>query len=84
MRALARAFHLALNCLSLVDEQAIDQLEQLPIITKLDLQPSQDEDQRAIKQTRTAKEPGCDGIPAEINRHGGIHLAKELSKLTRP
>ena len=70
-----------LNCPSLVDEQAIDQLEQLPIITELDLQPSLDEVQRAIKQTRTGKAPGCDGIPAEIYRHGGIHLAKELSKL---
>ena len=70
-----------LNCPSLVDEQAIDQMVQLPIITELDLQPSLDEVQRAIKQTRTGKAPGCDGIPAEIYRHGGTHLAKELSKL---
>ena len=35
---------------------------------------------QVIKQTRTIKAPGVDGIPA-VYRHGGIQIAKHLLKL---
>lgn len=74
-------FHELLNCPSSVDESAIEQLEQLPIMHELDIEPCLDEVQQAIKQTRTGKAPGVDGIPAEVYRHGGIQIAKQLLKL---
>ena len=43
---------------------------------------TEDEGVKAIKSTRGGKAPGQDGIPAELWRHGGIQLRKELVKLS--
>ena len=43
--------------------------------------PTLEEVQGAIKQLKNNKSPGCDGIPAELIKYGGIALAREIYRL---
>ncbi|PFX31654.1 Transposon TX1 uncharacterized 149 kDa protein [Stylophora pistillata] len=64
-------FSILLNRSSTVSNEALDQIPQRPTIDSLDLPPSMEEVQKAIKQTSSGKAPGKDGIPAEIYKAAG-------------
>ena len=65
-----------LNRDSVVDESALDLIEQLPVKVLLDNAPDQLEVNKAIAQMNNGKAPGMDGIPAEVLKYGGDRLKK--------
>ena len=64
-------FSTLLNRPSSVDSSALEQISQKPTVESLDLPPTMEEIQKAIKQTSSGKAPGMDGIPAEIFKAAG-------------
>ncbi len=59
-------FSQLLNRPSSVDQSALDQIPQNRTIEQLDVPPSIEEVQKAIKQMSAGKAPGKDGIPTEV------------------
>lgn len=64
-------FSTLLNRPSSVSPEALDLIPQKPVIDSLDLPPTLDEVEKAIKQTSSGKAPGMDGIPAEVYKAVG-------------
>ena len=64
-----------LNCVNPTDPTLVDLIPQLPIIPQLDHPPAFYEVEVAIKGLKNNKSAGPDGIPAEVFKHGGLHLA---------
>jgi len=48
------------------DDSVLDSIEQLPELTSLDSQPTLQEVERALKDMKSGKAPGSDGIPPEL------------------
>ena len=65
-------FNQLLNKVSSVEEQAISDIRQRPIILALDGCPTVAETQKAIDQLQTGKATGADGIPPEIDKMTGL------------
>ena len=65
-------FSIFLNRSFTVSNEALDQITQRPTIDNLDLPPSMEEVQKAIKQTISGKAPGKDGIPSETYKAAGL------------
>ena len=63
-----------------VHETAINQIPQQPELVELDSPPTFEETTKAIKQLKSRKAAGGDGIPAEVWKHGGIVLHRNLHK----
>ena len=74
-------FSQLLNRPSCVDEQALLNMPQRPLIPALDEGPTIEETVKAINQLQTGKAPGPDGIPSEIYKMGGQALAEQLTRL---
>ena len=74
-------FSQLLNRPSQIDQQAIQDMPQRPILTTLDDPPTLAETQKAIKQLQAGKAPGPDGIPPEIFKEGGVTIAIKLTEL---
>ncbi|KAI8516990.1 hypothetical protein Bbelb_055710 [Branchiostoma belcheri] len=74
-------FSQLLNRPSNIDQQAIQDMPQRPLMTFLDDPPSQEEIQKAIKQLQGGKAPGPDGIPPEILKVGGEVVTARLTEL---
>ena len=64
-------FSSLLNRPSSVDQNALGQIPQNPIMTELDEPPTLDEFQKAIQQTSSDRASGKDSIPAEIYKAAG-------------
>ena len=64
-------FSQLLNKSSGVEDQAIQDTPQRPLIHTLDGPPTKAETVKAIEQLQTGKAPGPDGIPSEIFKVGG-------------
>ena len=64
-----------------VSEEALNSISNLPVLTKLDEQPSAEELSKAIDALAPGKAPGKDGIPAEILQCGKPALIKPLHHL---
>ena len=79
----AEHFKGVLNQPSDVDWSVLHSIEQQAVKCELDQTPALSEVLKAIKKLTINKAPGSDGIPGEIFRHGGINLAKKLTKLIR-
>lgn len=74
-------FEDVLNRVSVISDEAINQLPQSPIHDCLDNQPCLEETTLAIKQLSTGKAAGPDGIPAEVLKNGGEVIASHLTEL---
>ena len=74
-------FSQLLNRPSSVDEEALNNLPQRPVILALDESPTREESLKAISQLQTGKAPGPDGIPPEIYKMGGTALVDQLTSL---
>ena len=73
-------FNQLLNKVSNVEEQAISNIRQRPIILALDGCPTVAETQKKIiNQLQIGKVPGADGIPPEIYKMGGLALVEHLT-----
>ena len=74
-------FNQLLNRASQIDQQAIQDMPQRPVLAALDDPPTLAETQQAIKQLQMGKAPGPDGIPPEIFKEGGEAIAIKLTGL---
>ena len=74
-------FNTLLNRPSNISEEVIEDTPQLPVLEKLDSEPSCAEVAKAMKQLSSGKAPGQDGIPSEIYKCGGAHMITKLTKL---
>ena len=63
-------FSQLLNRLSTIDEWALQDLPQQPLISTLDKRPTRKETLKAISQLQIGKAPGPDRIPPEIYKAG--------------
>ncbi|XP_023815252.1 uncharacterized protein LOC111948070 [Oryzias latipes] len=64
-----------------VGVSAILRIPQQPLKEELDEAPSMDETLKAIKQLKSGKAAGVDGIPPELWKHGGPALHSKLHEL---
>ena len=74
-------FSTLLNRTSEVTDEALESIQQRPMITELDAPPNTAEADAAIKQLQTGKAPGPDGIPAEVFKAGGETLITHLTRM---
>ena len=74
----AEHFQGVLNQDSDFDMSVLDDFTPYAIDPDLDNIPTLEEVLESIKQLSTGKAPGADGIPAEIYKHGGEAVAKQL------
>ena len=74
-------FSTLLNRTSEVTNEALESIQQRPMILELDAPPNAAEADAAIKQLQTGKAPGPDGIPAEVFKAGGETLVTHLTKM---
>jgi exonuclease III len=79
----AEHFDKVLNCQSSVSSEALDDIEQLPLLESLSNTPSLDEVTKAVKQMSSGKAAGPDGIPSEVYKHGGQKAVRKLTSLFR-
>ena len=79
----AEHFQSVLNCPSSVSQEALDDIEQWPVLKSLSLTPSLAEVSKATRQMSSGKAAGPDGIPAEVFKHGGMKLNRKLTSLLR-
>uniref|UniRef100_A0A8C7Z6H7 Reverse transcriptase domain-containing protein n=1 Tax=Oryzias sinensis TaxID=183150 RepID=A0A8C7Z6H7_9TELE len=77
----AEHFDSILNRPSTINDEAIDRLPQVEVDDSLDIQPTLEEVQLAIKQLSSGKAPGADAIPAEVFKEGGVALSGKLLQL---
>ena len=64
-------FSTLLNLTSEVTDEALESIQQRPMIPELDAPPNAAETDAAITQLQTGKAPGPAGIPAEVFKAGG-------------
>ena len=62
-------------------DEALESIQQRPMIPELDAPPNAAETDAAIKQLQTGKAPGPDGIPAEVFKAGGETLITHLTRM---
>ena len=74
-------FSQLLNRTSNVDDQALRDIPQRPMIHALNEIPTREETVKAISQLQSGKAPGPDGIPPEIYKWGGETLIDRLTSL---
>ena len=74
-------FQKLLNVPGDIDQEALDNIPQRVIKTKLDKIPTMEEMARAIAGLKDDKAPGGDGIPAEVWKHAGDNLFSRLHQL---
>ena len=74
-------FSTLLNRTSEVTDEALESIQQRPMITELDAPPNAAEADAAIKQLQTGKAPGPDGTPAEVFKAGGETLITHLTRM---
>ena len=74
-------FSTLLNRTSEVTDEALESIQQRPMITELDAPPNAAEADAAIKQLQTGKAPGPDGIPAEVFKVSGETLITHLTRM---
>ena len=77
----AEHFQGVLNSPSVINDEAISRLPQLPINTSLDDPPTLLETQTDIKLLSCGKAPGSDSIPAEVYKTGGLSLDEKTRNL---
>ena len=77
----AEHFNTLLNKQSVVSNEALHDIPQLPTLVQLDHPPTCAEVTKAIKQQSSGKAPGPDGIPPEVYKCGGAHMASVMTKL---
>ncbi len=71
-------FYTLFNASRSVQEPAIDRILQQPVITELDVAPSLQETEEAIKQLKSGKAARVDTIPPEVWKNGGPALHTKL------
>ena len=77
----AEHFRLLLNQLNPTDLSALDELPTLPPVPDLDVIPSRQEVEAAVKTLKNKKAPGEDALPSEIFKYGGPTLLGKLTDL---
>ncbi|KAI8519266.1 hypothetical protein Bbelb_025230 [Branchiostoma belcheri] len=66
---------------SAVSQDALDSIDDLPVIAELDAEPTMEESSKAIDSMPSWKAPGEDNIPAEVIKCGKPVLLKPLHDL---
>ena len=67
-----------LNRPSEINDQILESIQQCPIRNELDEFPTKRQIEQAIASITNNKSAGLDGIPAEVNKHGGDTLIANL------
>ena len=79
----AEHFDTVLNRPSVINDEAINRLPQIPTKEALDIMPTTEELPKAISQLSSGKAPGSDSIPAEIYKNCGPALVLWFLQLLR-
>ena len=74
----AEHFNSVLNRPSVINDEAIDMLPQVPVEEKMDPIPTLEEIQKAVHLLSSGKAPGSDSIPAEVYKEGSMALTEKL------
>ena len=83
LKSWAEHFDSVLNRPSVINDEAINRLPQIPTNEALDIMPTREELLKAISQLSSGKAPGSDSIPAEIYKNGGPALVLQILQLFR-
>ncbi|KAI8501811.1 hypothetical protein Bbelb_202230 [Branchiostoma belcheri] len=76
----AEHFCNVLNRPSVMNDEAINDMPQVPVNITLDELPTEQEVQQAIQLLSNGKAPGSDAIPAEVYKAGGTVLTQKLTE----
>ena len=66
-----------------MSQEALDDIEQWPVLESLSLTPSLAEVSKATRQMSSGKAAGPDGIPAEVFKYGSMKFNRKLTSLLR-
>ena len=77
----AEHFNSVLNRPSIINDEAIDMLPQVPVDETMDAIPTLEEIQKAVHLLSSGKAPGSDSIPAEVYKEGSMALTEKLHQL---
>ena len=77
----AEHFYGVLNHPSVINNDTIDRLPQVPLDETLDVPPTLEETRKALHLLSNGKAPGEDAIPAEVFKEGGSALVEKLHQL---
>ena len=77
----AEHFDSILNHPSTINDEAIDQLPQVPFHEMLDAVPTFEEIWKVIHLLTSGKAPDADSIPAEVYKEGGTALTEKIHQL---
>ena len=76
---MGRALGIVLNIPSIINDEAIDCIEQVDINHEMNILPEESEVKKATKHLSSGKAPGADAIPAEVYKAGGtVNMLTEL------
>ena len=64
-----------------ITDEALDTIENLPVMTELDVEPTDGDISKAIDSLKNGKAPGKDAIPPEVIKHGKLALLHHLHVL---
>ena len=74
-------YNMLLNTENPSDPQILNRLPQKEPIQQMDMTPTLQEVELAVRTLKNRKSPGVDGIPAEVWKHGGTTIIKRLHEL---
>jgi hypothetical protein len=77
----AEHFQMVLNQPSTFDFSVLTDIPQWEESPNLGCSPSQSEVTKAIKTMASGKAPGADGLPLDIFKNAGPHMARRLTRL---
>ena len=74
-------YSVLLNTNNPSNRNILDRIPQKPPITQMDVTPTLQEVNHAVRNLKNRKSPGVDGIPSEVWKHGGPTLTGQLHQL---
>ena len=74
-------YSVLLNTNNPSNRHILDRIPQKARVTQMDVTPTLQEVENAVRNLKNHKSPGVDGIPSEVWKHGGSSLTGQLHQL---